>query len=411
MAVEISKKQLVEAKKKFEAEIEVEKGNVKALAKELKGISAQVASTARAYQSARDSYAKKQSEKNERKLSEANAAYKAASESYHINKASIERCLGAIDSKYQEISKLAESAANDKVRDRANGERLSYSSEIADVIAKSDRSEGMAIPVQEPAVKNEPAEKPAAEPVTETVAEPVAQQPVAQPAKASVTSVNVAPVSIDVTPMIEKALASAMDKLSESMAKKIEAYTASLKLPEQTPVTTQIVTVEKESSGNAELTANAEKIADTVSQLIEAEEHIIEKLKGMCTSVAEMLERLTAISENYHNVAIKEKQLAELGKQINDMQRRTTRDQQGVQVNQKLVTDEQLGIVAAQKLAFENHKALAAIEKEISLVQEEIFASQKETLPEVKKILKEQKQAVKKAESKEVNEAPAPTEA
>ena len=397
---EISRKQLAEAKKKIEAEITLEKENAKTLLKELKAVSQKVASGARAYQSARDAYDKKKSDKNERKLTEANGAYKAVSEDYHRNKASLDKSIDSINAKYQSVLDLAISAGNEKIAERTSKDQAECAVWFTEAVAKADKSEGLAIPAPAPAPAPAPKE-PEVQPEAKAAREPEVQ-PVAQPAKASVTSVNVAPVSIDVTPMIEKAISSAMEKLNDTMSKKIEAYVASLKLPEQTAAPVAAPAAQPVSGESVD---KAGEIADTVAQLIEAEEHIIEKLKTMCTSVAEMLERLSTISEGYHNIAIKEKQLAELGKQINDMQRRTARDQQGVQVNQKLVTDEQLGIVAAQKLVIENQKELATLQKDISGIEAEILAGQKEILPDVKKILREQKQAMKRAENKEEESA------
>ena len=204
--------------------------------------------------------------------------------------------------------------------------------------------------------KVEPEEE---ESVDNEVCEQSANEPEAQPilagqnAKATVASVNVAPVTIDVTPIVERAIAATVDKLRLGMDKRIADYVSGVQLPELKSVS---VSAAPMVSGAAQ---------ELEEHILGEEKHVLEKLSAMCESLKTLLAGISSLSEAYMAISEKQRELAEAQKQTNDMQRHTMREQQGIQVNQRVVNKEQIELTAEQTLIIDEQRA--ALNKQNSI--------------------------------------------
>ena len=195
------------------------------------------------------------------------------------------------------------------------------------------------------------------------------QQPQPQQAPA-VSSVNVAPVTIDVTPIIDKAINSAIDRLSESLNRKIDAYVKNLVLPTPpapapapapAPVVVEVPVAAPAKDNSAEV--------EMLENVLAEENNILDKIKELFTSISDMIVALGDASAQSMNISLKQKELAELQKQINDIQRHNVREQKGVQVHQRLVSEEQIELIAAQTLVVESQQTLAERQNAVAEAQ------------------------------------------
>ncbi len=277
--------------------------------------------------------------RNGDRLDKAIEAAKIAYTNYSDNRTSLilihTTVLGEYD-KLVEMSDATSSIEGDKCRT----ERETYVKYFTDLLVKNSKSlEQITIPAflltgekkTEEALENE--EK-------ETEEEPVATEPETTPDEptapkaASVTSVNIAPITLDVSKIVERAISAAMEKLRIGMEKKIEEYIATLVIP--TPPTAPT----PDNSG-ATLGAGA----DALNTVAEYEEQIAKKIADICTTLKGIVDGLVGISATASELGEKQQQLAALQKQINEMQRQAVRDQQGVSVNQRLISEELSSVV------------------------------------------------------------------
>ena len=204
---------------------------------------------------------------------------------------------------------------------------------------------------------------PTSAPAPAKEAAPVEQKPAPAPqpaetrtvnTEASVASVNVAPVTIDVTPIVERAISAAMQKLSSGMDRRLEEYVSNINLPTVNSVATSpAVPTAADTGAISDAVKNAGANAELGKHVLEEEQYIFEKLTAMCEQLKTLLNGIADMSAAYLEIAAKQKEVAELQKQTNDMQRHTMREQQGVQVNQKLVNKEQIDLVTEQSLVLD----------------------------------------------------------
>ncbi len=181
-----------------------------------------------------------------------------------------------------------------------------------------------------------------------TVTEPVVEVAHAAPTytatsavTATATSINVAPVNLDVTPMIERAISVAIEQLSAGLEAKLRDYVAGLAIPSvQTSVASGATPAVTASGATTELETH----------LLEGQTEVYNKLKDMCESIDTLLAGIAEVSGTYLTLTQKLKEVSDAQRQVNDMQRQTMRDQQGIQVSQRLINDEQLELATQQAL-------------------------------------------------------------
>ncbi len=219
--------------------------------------------------------------------------------------------------------------------DKSRADRGSYQKYFTDLLTKNSKSlEQVTIPAFILADEKKTGENRENEEIKEE-AEPPKSEPVPTPAEpqkvggANVTSVNIAPITLDVTKIVERAIAAAMEKLSAGMERKIEEYISSLTIP--TPDTQ---------------TANplASQI-DALNTVADYEEQIVKKIADICNTLRTVVDGLVALSASASELGEKQQQLSAIQKQINELQRQTVRDQQGVSVNQRLISEELAAVV------------------------------------------------------------------
>ena len=226
---------------------------------------------------------------------------------------------------------------------------------------------------------------------------PVEQKPVDSPPRkfdteAGITRVNVAPVTLDIAPIVERAVNAAIARLNMGMEKKIDEYVANLQLPAPTvlPVAAPAKPAEEQAQPSP-LLSNANLAL--VSQLSEEENSIHQQLKSLCSSVGELIEQLTELTTVYYNLSQKQKELADLQRTTNDMQRTTMREQQGIQVNQRVIAQDQASLTEEQAVISEKQKANLEKQKFLIAEQENIVSSQ-QSLTETQSALQEAVKAV-----------------
>ncbi len=236
------------------------------------------------------------------------------------------------------------------------------------------------------------------EPAPEEQPAPAAEPRVATAPVAGVTSVSVAPVTIDITPYVERAITATMDKLVAGMERRIESYVRGLEIPVPAASAAAIPASEGISPELAEGVATTAKANnELLSHLLDEEKHIFDKLRAMCESTEELIGGITGISARYLELAELQRQATEYQKQITDMQRHTMREQQGVQVNQKLVNQEQIEISSEQTLVQERQKAVTEKQRSITESQKAIEETQRAVI-ETQAALEEAMKAVMQAQ-------------
>lgn len=277
--------------------------------------------------------------------------------------------------------------------------------------------------------------------------------------------VNLAPITLDISSYVEKAVRQAIDKMEAALEKRIEEFfkTYTPKIPvadiipqlatapeaktsetapkaevvekaetapaqkEEKPapeakavetapkaeVAENVPTVSKAATDaepsltvpvpamtvptsglSAECVALQEKVADD-------EKFILDKLVAIVEVLKKLNVDITNISSVYADMDTKFHELAELQRQTNDMQRHTLREQQGVQVNQKVInrdqleiTEEQLTLADLQKKALEEHKRIGEAQNAVAETQQAVVETQASIEEAMRGVLQEQKRIV-----------------
>lgn len=277
--------------------------------------------------------------------------------------------------------------------------------------------------------------------------------------------VNLAPITLDISSYVEKAVRQAIDKMEAALEKRIEEFfkTYTPKIPvadiisqlatapeaktsetapkaevaekteaapaqkEEKPapeakavetapkaeVAENVPTVSKAATDaepsltvpvpamtvptsglSAECVALQEKVADD-------EKFILDKLVAIVEVLKKLNVDITNISSVYADMDTKFHELAELQRQTNDMQRHTLREQQGVQVNQKVInrdqleiTEEQLTLADLQKKALEEHKRISEAQNAVAETQQAVVETQASIEEAMRGVLQEQKRIV-----------------
>ena len=371
----------------------------------------------KAYESYEAAYNEKESAKNERRLNEAGIAVDG-----HLIRSS--RIFTELMKVYREILSeydyLADVSKGKRAK-KADKDRAEFIKKFNFLVDKANAGLGDFLPRESTAPVRVSAPASASSVNTSATASDNAAPVHTVNSPVTVSSVNVAPVNIDITPMVEKAISATVDKFSRDLDKRLEAYLNGIKLPVPNTVSADtsasastdkgadLSAVHTYSSANTELEAH----------ILEEEQHVFEKLKGLCESVQSLVEGLAEVSSSVMTASLKQKEIAELQKQINDTQRFTMREQQGIQVSQKLISEEQADLAGKQAVVSDTHKlaleAHAAVEeglKNIAETQSAVVQSQNaletamlEVVNSQKELLSAQQEIIKATEKQRETQA------
>lgn len=365
MAAELSKKQLSAAKRDAHVFINAIKSNMKELMKSLKSSSGWVYKSAQLYYQCRDAFTERDTEKNQKRFTRAEESYAFASNEYARSIDKINNNLSLIEKEYEKLIDTLKAQGDIKGAEATKRELDEYVTSLKVMMAKNDRSEGTALPPNESANEAQVNASTDSEEIT-----PVTNNTV----RSSVTSVDIAPMTIDVTAIVESAINSAIERLNDGLTKRIDEYVASLQLPSFTQEPEQGATEGGEVS----------------------ESGAAEQIRTSCNNAAELIAELNSLVDGFKEIAEKQKALAELQKQINDVQRQTAREQEGVKVNQKLisneqaaVTSEQSSILLEQKRISEEQKTVVEAQNAVADSFEEVVRRERELADKQREILRE----------------------
>ena len=181
--------------------------------------------------------------------------------------------------------------------------------------------------------------------------------PPAPPAPQVEPEVKVAPIEIDVSAAVAKAVDAVMDKLSAALDEKIGAYAATA-LPDLASL------------------ANFGPTVEAMAQVSEDQEFLLAKVTGVVEKVQGMTDSLMEMNETLATAAKKQGEISEQQKKTNDIQRYTQREQQGIQATQKVIGKDQIELAEAQLLVNEQQKAATDRQKAIGEAQQALTEQQ-----------------------------------
>ncbi len=349
-----------------------------------KSVAKDVKKAKRRVESAQAAYDKRESTKNASKLDDANDELTAALNSFAESEAQIKQLLETVREGYAEIAAIYKGRKSGKVMDAYDKYSESVLSRIIDTQAEletdnyftSDEEEAetpMAIPeIPVANVAPNPAQAPqqAAPAPAPAYAAPAYQYPQyipvpmpmpysyppQQPApEAKEQTPNIAPVSIDVSPMLEKALEATMQKFVAAFDKRIEKFVN--EHPVNIPATTAPQGVSYASG----------EIANLEGTIVEDEQALLDKLAAVMESLKALSDTVEALGARCAEIAAKQNAANDMMKQTNDMQRQTSREQKGIQVTQRVINQDQATVVAEQNALADQQKGL--LESQQALVE------------------------------------------
>ena len=341
-----------------------------------KSIGKDVKKAKKRVESAQAAYERRESVKNMSKLDDANGDLAAAINSFNESEEQIKALLDTVEAGYADIAAVYHGRKSDRLMDSFEKYKSAVYSRMIDIQAEtetdsyfeSDEEEEvspMAIP-EIPVINGTPNPAAAPQQAAPAYATPAYQYPQyipvpmpmpysyapqqpqqpQQPAHEENKTPNIAPVSIDVSPMLEKALEATMQKFVAAFDKKIEKFVN--EHPVNIPATGAIVGSSYASG----------EIASLEGAVLEDEQAIVEKLTAVMETLKVLSETVEALSNRCAELAAKQASANEMMKQTNDMQRQTSREQKGIQVTQRVINQDQAAVTAEQAALQEQQKGL-----------------------------------------------------
>ncbi len=208
--------------------------------------------------------------------------------------------------------------------------------------------------------------------------------------------VRVAPVTVDVSKAVDKAVEAAMENFRAAFDSKIEEYMTNVASPLFANMAAQIGQVASVSKPvDTEAFDHAYQLSSKIS---DDERFLIEKLTAMLESIKALNDEMMAMTEALFAVSERQKEIAELQQQTNDLQRYTMREQEGVQVNQKVISTDQVTVIEAQTLIGEQQKTIneqqqAVVDSQkVMLVEQKMVIDAQATLDEAMKTVADEQQ-------------------
>lgn len=216
------------------------------------------------------------------------------------------------------------------------------------------------------------------------------------PAYEAQRPVRVAPVTVDVSKAVDKAVEAAMEKFRAAFDSKIEEYMSNVASPLFANMAAQIGQVAAVSKPvDTEAFDHAYQLSNKIS---DDERFLIDKLTAMLESIKTLNDEMMAMTEALFAVSERQKEIAELQQQTNDLQRYTMREQEGVQVNQKVISTDQVTVIEAQTLIGEQQKTIneqqqAVVDSQkVMLVEQKMVIDAQATLDEAMKAVVDEQQ-------------------
>ena len=329
---------------------------------------------------AQAAYDRRESAKNASKLSDANDDLATTIGSFEESESQIRLLLDTIQVDYSNIAALYNGRKSDKIMDEFEKYNSTVLSRIIDIQAYIEtdgylesgveEENNMAIPeipvtngTTQQAAPQQMAHQQAApqyaapayqypQYIPVPMPMPYGYPPQQQAPEAPSQTPNIAPVSIDVSPMLEKALEATMQKFVVAFDKRIEKFV------NEHPVNVPVASVGGVSYASGE-------IATLEGAVLEDEQALLEKLAAMTETLKALSASMDQLSTLCAEIAVKQNTANEMQKATNDMQRLTLREQKGVQVGQRVinqdqavVTQDQIALQGQQKLLLESQQAL-----------------------------------------------------
>ena len=201
--------------------------------------------------------------------------------------------------------------------------------------------------------------------------------------------VSIAPMSIDISAIVEDAVAAAMEKFKAAFNKEANAFIADMP---KAPAPAESGAVEDAGASPA------------LAAVAEEEQVISEKLSSLMENLRKLSDEMTNLGAAYMQLANTQRDAADLQRRINDMQRSVSREIQGVQANQKVINRDQAAVTAEQTVVMEQQRAnlegqkllieasdgISDMQKTVIETQGAIEASMREMLGSQKEIISSQ---------------------
>ena len=168
--------------------------------------------------------------------------------------------------------------------------------------------------------------------------------------------VKVAPVQIDVSKAVGKAVDAVMEKLGAALDERLAAYVAAM--PEMDKI------------------ASIGPAAEAVAQVSDDEAFLLEKVSAVVAKVQAMTDTLMEMNEALAEASKKQGEISEQQKKTNDIQRYTQREQQGIQATQKVIGKDQIDLAEAQVLVTEQQKAATERQQAVGEAQQALTEQQ-----------------------------------
>ena len=356
-----------------------------------------VAGSAKYFAKAERAYEKKQSARREEKYEETKYDLMECAATYNSIGECINSLITDIRAAYAEIVELLPEKKAAKYAVECDKYLISINDDINKIQSIVEGVKLPAAPAAEPVVEEEPV-------VIEDAAieeEPVVEEPAEEtPCQCSAApEAKILPVSVDVSSIVEKAIAATMQKFVLAFDKRIENFIN--EHPVNIPVGAQApVAADPAAPVTPTLvsrTYGADEIMALESSILDDEQFLIDKLSSMMDSLKSFTAGMAELTAAYSELSDKQNEINEFQKQTNDIQRHTLREQQGIQVNQRVIAQDQISIAQEQTMLIEQQKSMAERQQNLTEAQQTMEETQR-VLIDTQSTLEEAMKAVMQAQ-------------
>lgn len=340
----LTKKELTRAAKDSRAKIGELCKELDTEMKPMRGVCADLSEAREKYASAKAAYERKSNDKNTQKLARAKEALGTAWTLYSDTYDKIDARYKAVLLEYDRLIEIAESLG-DKELSKARGEREIFITTFDTRLAKARGDALVDLPsflaTSAPVAPIAPS-APTAAPTESITPAPTAPAP---SATATVASVGIAPVTIDISAYVERAISATMDRLTVAMERKIDEYIAGLEIPAPVipaPVVMPAVAPSTEPAPTVdpapvapvsepapveipagidpaladELAAAVKANNEMLRHLIDEQNHVYEKLRGMISSVEKLVGNISDLGATYADLIAAHSALEDIMKSV-----------------------------------------------------------------------------------------------
>jgi len=211
--------------------------------------------------------------------------------------------------------------------------------------------------------------------------DPAAAAPAAPACECANEAPRIMPVSVDVSSIVEKAIAATMQKFVIAFDKRIERFVN--EHPVAIPAAGYAAPVaaapsaEQQTPTLVSRTYGADEIMALESSILDDEKFLIEKLTAMMDNLKTLTASMAELTAAYTEISDKQAEINDLQKQTNDIQRHTSREQQGIQVNQRVISQDQIAIAQEQTMLIEKQKSMADRQQALTEAQQAMEENQR----------------------------------